>query len=166
MIYTFWYHPMENTSGHLIGFFYMFLLLTQGSLFLTRFHTNRVWTVTLELMVAVHGTLVAVMNGGPNGMWPMFLFGFFGVFVLTQMHGLGWSLRTRLIVTVGYLTAVIGVYATRSITAIHQVIRIPAIEYALVFIVALLVWLGLMLASAIGDRSKAPPVDETEAADR
>ena len=27
IIYTFWYHPMEITGGHLLGFFYMFLLL-------------------------------------------------------------------------------------------------------------------------------------------
>jgi hypothetical protein len=40
-IYTFWYHPIEPTSGHIIGFFYMFLLLLQGSLFFTRIHTNR-----------------------------------------------------------------------------------------------------------------------------
>ena len=35
----------------------------------------------------IHGTLVAVMQG--NGIWPMFLFGFAGIFVITQMHGLG-----------------------------------------------------------------------------
>lgn len=149
VIYTFWYHPMESTSGHLIGFFYVFLLLLQGSLFLTRFHTNRVWTVSLELMVALHGTLVAVMQSGPDGIWPMFLFGFLGVFVLTQMHGLGWSLRTRVIIAATYLLAVIAVYATRDITAVHEVIRIPAIEYVLVFLVALLVWSGLMIAAAV-----------------
>jgi hypothetical protein len=32
---------MENTVGHLAGFFYMVLLLRQGSLFLTRMHINR-----------------------------------------------------------------------------------------------------------------------------
>ena len=54
IVYTFWYHPMEATSGHLIRF----LLLLQGSsLFhLTRAHVN-------------HGTLVAIMQG--DGMWPM-----------------------------------------------------------------------------------------------
>ena len=57
-IYTFWYHPMLNTSGHLIGFFYMFLILIQGSLFLTRAHTNRVWTLCLELLVAVLSLLI------------------------------------------------------------------------------------------------------------
>ena len=44
-VYTFWYHPMENTPGHLVGFLYMFLLLLQGSLFLTRIHLNKWWTL-------------------------------------------------------------------------------------------------------------------------
>lgn len=43
----------------------------------------------------LHGTLVAVMNSGPDGMWPMFLFGFLGVLVITQMHGLGLAKSTR-----------------------------------------------------------------------
>ncbi len=49
-VYTFWYHPMEATSGHLIGFLYMLLLLLQGSLFFTRVHVNRWWTFALEAM--------------------------------------------------------------------------------------------------------------------
>jgi len=44
-IYTFWYHPMVSTSGHLIGFLYMFMLLLQGSLFFTRIHINKWWDV-------------------------------------------------------------------------------------------------------------------------
>jgi hypothetical protein len=144
-IYTFWYHPMENTSGHLIGFVYMFLLLLQGSLFLTRAHTNRWWTLTLELLVAVHGTLVAVMNSGPDGKWPMFLFGFLGVFVLTQMHGLGLGQRARWIFAVGYLGSALVVYSTRSLTEIDEIVRIPAIEYLLAAVVAVLVWAGLKI---------------------
>lgn len=153
-IYTFWYHPMETTSGHLIGFFYMFLLLLQGSLFLTRFHTNRYWTLALELLVVAHGALVAVMNSGPDGMWPMFLFGFLGIFVLTQMHGLGWHLRTRVGIAAAYVAAVFVVYALRDLSEIHEVVRIPAIEYALVFVVALLVWLVAMLVGAIRRRGR------------
>ena len=41
-IYTFWYHPMEIPPGTW-WFLYMFLLLLQGSLFLTRIHINRYW---------------------------------------------------------------------------------------------------------------------------
>ena len=68
-IYTFWYHPMVNPSAHLIGFLYMFLLLLQGSLFFTRIHINRWWTLLMEFTVLIHGTLVAVMQG--NGIWPV-----------------------------------------------------------------------------------------------
>ncbi|MFI6908238.1 hypothetical protein ACIBKY_43745 [Nonomuraea sp. NPDC050394] len=143
-VYTFWYHPMEGTSGHLIGFFYMFLLLVQGSLFLTRAHTNRWWTLTLELCVAVHGTLVAVMTSGPGGAWPMFLFGFLGVFVLTQMHGLGLSRPWLWTFGLGYAAAALIVYGLRADpAAIAKVPLIPAIDYVLVALLALLTWLGL-----------------------
>lgn len=149
-IYTFWYHPMENTFGHLIGFFYMFLLLVQGSLFLTRAHTNRFWTVTLEVMVAIHGTLVAVMSSGPDGLWPMFLFGFLAIFVLTQMHGLGLSRRVRIVISAAYVAAVVLVYSRRGWGSLDEIIRIPAIEYLLVFVLFGLVWLGLLIARSIG----------------
>src|SRR5262249_39192269 len=78
IIYTFWYHPMENTAGHLIGFFYMFLLLLQSSLFFTGVHINKYWTFTQEILVLAHGTMVAIVNG--NNLWPMFFFGFGGIF--------------------------------------------------------------------------------------
>lgn len=146
-IYTFWYHPMENTSGHLIGFFYMFLLLLQGSLFLTRAHTNRWWTLSLELLVAVHGTLVAVMNSGPNGIWPMFLFGFLGVFMLTQLHGVGLSTTARWYVAAVFAVGVLVVYSWRGFDRIDEVVRIPAIEYLLTAVVALLVWVGVRVAA-------------------
>ncbi|MEU8106681.1 hypothetical protein ACWGH8_37620 [Nonomuraea muscovyensis] len=153
-VYTFWYHPMEATSGHLIGFFYMFLLLLQGSLFLTRAHTARWWTVSLELTVAVHGTLVAVMTSGPDGAWPMFLFGFLGVFVLTQMHGLGLSAGVRWVLAAAYVGAVVVVYALRGEVgaALGEVVRIPLIEYALVGVLALLVWLILSAVARVRGR--------------
>ncbi|SEM25054.1 hypothetical protein SAMN05660976_04600 [Nonomuraea pusilla] len=150
-VYTFWYHPMEATGGHLVGFFYMFLLLFQGSLFLTRAHTGRWWTLTLELAVAAHGTLVAVMNSGPGGQWPMFLFGFLGVFVVTQMHGLGLSRAARWAIGLGYGAAAAAVYAARGeLAGVSAVARIPAIEYVLVGVLALLLWLGLRVTRGVG----------------
>ena len=144
-IYTFWYHPMESTSGHLIGFFYMFLLLFQSSLMFTTAHTNRWWTVTLELMVALHGTLVAVMNSGPDGIWPMFLFGFVGIFVITQMHGLGLSAATRWWTAGVVGVAALAVYSWRGLDRIDEVVRVPAIEYLLVAVLAVLIWAPLRL---------------------
>ncbi|WP_461121023.1 hypothetical protein [Saccharothrix stipae] len=148
-IYTFWYHPMESTSGHLIGFFYMFLLLFQSSLMFTTAHTNRWWTLGLELMVALHGTLVAVMNSGPNGIWPMFLFGFVGVFVITQLHGVGLGRTSRWWTAAVIGVAALGVYAWRGYDRIDEVVRIPAIEYLLVAVLALLIWAPLRLVRAI-----------------
>jgi hypothetical protein len=152
VIYTFWYHPIVNTPGHLVGFFYMFLLLVQGSLFFTRAHVNRWWTVTLELMVAVHGALVAIMTSGPQGMWPMFLFGFLAIFVLTQMHGLGLSARIRTIIGAAYIAAVAAVYSWRGWSRLQEITWIPVIEYGLVAVLAGLIAASLWIARTIPDR--------------
>ncbi|GAA3458156.1 hypothetical protein ACFFSW_25730 [Saccharothrix longispora] len=145
VVYTFWYHPVESSSGHLVGFFYMFLLLFQSSLMFTAAHTNRWWTLGLEVMVAVHGALVAVMNSGPGGAWPMFLFGFVGVFVITQMHGVGLSAATRWWIAGSVVVAAACVYSWRGFGKVDEVVRIPAIEYLLVAVLALLVWAPLRL---------------------
>lgn len=143
IIYTFWFHPMVATSGHLIGFFYMFLLMLQGSLFFTPVHLNRIWTTILEVLVLVHGTLVALMN--TNGLWPMFFFGFLGIFVITQMHRISLSSRARWLILAGYIGAAVLIYSGRGIDNIHQITWIPVIEYLAVFVVAGLIWLGVKL---------------------
>ena len=146
-VYTFWYHPMENTPGHLAGFLYMFLLLLQGSLFLTRIHINKWWTLTQEVLVGIHGTLVAIFQG--MGLWPMFAFGFGGIFILTQMHGLGWSRTVRWLVAGVYIVATLVVYSSRGWVQLNEILRIPLIEYLLVFVMAGLVALGLWIAGRI-----------------
>ncbi|MEJ2601536.1 MAG: hypothetical protein P8Z00_24650 [Anaerolineales bacterium] len=151
IIYTFWFHPMEPTSGHLIGFFYMFLLMLQGSLFYTRVHLNRVWTTVLEVLVLFHGALVAVMNA--NNLWPMFAFGFAGIFVITQMHGLKLPLWVRGVILSVYIGLAIWVYGQQDITQIHQVTWIPFIEYLSVFLLAGIFSLGLWLAKRVRNYS-------------
>lgn len=158
-VYTFWYHPMENSSGHLIGFFYMFLLLLQGSLFFTRAHLDRRWTTTLEVTVLVHGTLVAVMQG--NGIWPMFAFGFGGIFVITQMYGLGLARWIRGAILALYCGLVILVYSGRGWPALNEIVRIPLIEYLLVFVLAGLIGGGLWMA---GRSRRASPTEAREGA--
>jgi len=150
-IYTFWYHPMVSTSGHLIGFIYMFLLLLQGSLFFTRIHINKWWMVFNEFTVLIHGALVAVMQG--NGIWPMFAFGFGGIFVITQMHGLGLSRAVRGVLLAVYIGLVLFVYNGRW-AALNEIIRIPVIDYLAVLILAGLFGLGLWVARLVrGNRS-------------
>ena len=133
-VYTFWYHPTEATSGHLIGFLYMFLLFLQGSLFFTHLHLNRWWTLALEVIVLFHGSLVAVMQG--NGLWPMFAFGFGGVFVITQMHGLGLPLLVRVGFLALYCLAALVVYGQLGWARLNEIVRIPVIEYVAVFALA------------------------------
>ncbi len=86
LTYTFWFHPTEGTIGHLMGFFYMFMLMIEMSLANTSIHNDIRWNTVLEVYVAVHGTIVALEAG--NGMWSMFFFGFIFMFIVTQMYGL------------------------------------------------------------------------------
>jgi hypothetical protein len=152
-IYTFWYHPMANTSGHLIGFFYMFLLMLQGSLFFTRLHINRWWMVTQELTVMVHGALVAVMQG--NDLWPMFAFGFAGIFVITQMHGLGLSWRARLAILAAFTVSALWVYSNAGWARLNEIVRIPLIEYLAAFLLAGIFGFGLWLGRRLRPHSNA-----------
>jgi hypothetical protein len=146
-VYTFWYHPMEPTSGHLVGFAYMFLLLLQGSLFFTRVHINRWWTLTQEVAVLAHGTLVAVMQG--NDLWPMFAFGFGGVFVITQMHGLSLTRRVRAMLLALYMGAALWVYSGRGWPRLNEIIRIPVIDYLAVLLLAGMIGAGLWLSERL-----------------
>ncbi len=143
-IYTFWFHPMEPTSGHLIGFLYMFLLLVQGSLFFARVHTNRIWTVVLEATVLVHGTLVALMQG--NGIWPMFAFGFGGIFVITQMHGINLKNWVGWVILAVYIGLALLVYSQRGWIQLNEIIRFPVIEYLTVILLAGLIGSGLWIS--------------------
>ncbi|MFZ1772316.1 MAG: hypothetical protein WAU00_24100 [Caldilinea sp.] len=150
VIYTFWYHPMETTSGHLIGFLYTFLLLLQGSLFFTRVHLNKWWGFALETMVLVHGTLVAIIAS--NGLWQMFFFGFAGIVVATTMHGLGLPRWVRLSILGAYIAFALFVYNQIGLAKIHQITWIPLTYYAVVLALALLIGLGLWLVQKIGAR--------------
>ena len=133
LIYTFWYHPMEATLGHLAGFFYMLVLLSQSVLLFNRAHLNKWWTFFLETLVLVHGTLVAIGQG--NGLWPMFFFGFAAMIVLTQMHGLGLSARARRWAALTFVAGTLLFYGLHGQWArLNEVIRIPFIEYAAVFL--------------------------------
>jgi hypothetical protein len=164
IIYTFWYHPTVGTVGHLAGFFYMFLLLWQSVLLFSRAHFNKWWTLALEVLVLPHGVLVALNQGA--GLWPMFGFGFGAVFILTQMHGLGWAASTKRLVYVGFVLALILSYLlTGRLSQVHEVMRIPVLEYAVVGVLYLLFLAGsgaVSLAHRAGVRSPGRETDATE----
>ncbi len=84
-IYTFWYHPMENTYGHAVGFFYTWMILLQGSLMYTQFHMNCWWRLLMESWFILYGGIVAYQTQTPSDLskWPMFVFGPLLVFAFT-----------------------------------------------------------------------------------
>jgi hypothetical protein len=127
----------------------MFLLLLQGSLFFTRIHANRWWTLALEVMVLVHGTLVAVMQGGQ--LWPMFAFGFGGIFVITQMHGVGLSRWARGLILAAYIGGVLWVY-NGEWPRLNEITRIPVIDYLAVLALAGLISGGLAVSRRVHER--------------
>lgn len=139
VIFTFWYHPMEPSLGHLIGFFYMFLLMSQISLAHTQAHFNKYWQFSLEFLVLIHGVAVALMVG--NGMWPMFGFGFGAVTVITYIYLLKLPKAVRLSIQLLYMVLAIIVYtgglnSNRNLGKIYEITFIPFIEYLLVFVFA------------------------------
>jgi len=144
--YTFWYHPMADTPGHLMGFFYMFMLFVQGSLFFTRAHVNRWWTAFLELFVVIHGTTVAYFHiagqAGPG--WAQFLFGGLGIFLITQLHGVNLTRLQKWLVA-GAVFAVAASYYASHLDELVQVPRVIVSRYVLVAILAVLIWLVMKL---------------------
>ncbi len=98
----------------------------------------------MEVIVLVHGSMVAYALG--DGLWPMFFFGFGGVFVITQMHGVGLKLWTKLVVLAAYFGAVVGVYSQLGWSRITEIARIPAVDYLAVLVLAGLMGGGLWIA--------------------
>ena len=142
VIYTFWFHPMIPTWGHLIGFIHVVLVMTQGSLMFLRVHLNKRWMFLLEILVLPHAFQVALNQG--SDIWPMFFFGFSAIFLVTQMHGLGFRRWARQAFYGSFLLLTLYVYLVmREPYQVNEVIRIPLIEY-----LALFVMYGIYLAGA------------------
>lgn len=141
IVYTFWFHPIETNLGHMLGNAYILMLLLQGSLFFTRSHTNRYWTLALETMVLVHGAMVAYLSDIQSA--SMFIFGFLAIFVITQMHGLGLSRRIRWLIGSVVIAAALLWYSGDWKTMLQHLGAIPLIEYMVAFVLSGLIWLVL-----------------------
>lgn len=147
VIYTFWFHPIEITLGHLLGTFYVLMLLLQGSLFFTRFHTNKKWTVLLEMFVLIHGTLIAYLNvnsGSPS----MFAFGFLTLFFVNQLYGLTSSKKVISLLTMIYAFIVVAYY-WQDLQQAQEIIRIPMALYIGVAFIVLLYFIGCFVKKII-----------------
>ena len=146
VIYTFWFHPMVPTWGHLIGFIHVVLIMAQGSLMFMRAHLNKRWMFLLEILVLPHAFQVA-LNQSSN-IWPMFFFGFAAIFLITQMHGLGLKPWVRQVFYASFLLLTLYVYLVmREPYQVNEVLRIPLIEYLVLFIMYWIYLAGAWLSS-------------------
>jgi hypothetical protein len=83
-----------------------------------------------------------------NNMWPMFFFGFTGIFVITQMHGLGLPKWAKWLILGIFIALTLAVYNGQWVR-LNEIIRIPLIEYLAVFVFAGLIGGGLWVARRI-----------------
>mgnify|MGYP000271259922 CR=1 FL=1 len=146
-IFTFWFHPMEFTWSHTIGFLYMYLLFIQSSLTRTKIHNNLYWKFTLEILVLVHGTVVAFTT--QNAPWAMFLFGFAAIFFITQIYGLGlkkWVIHaSQAVFVLIALVTYSGLIGDRTFVDINEIFRIPVIDYVLIFVFVYAIYLPYVI---------------------
>ncbi|XP_050388334.1 uncharacterized protein LOC126807635 [Patella vulgata] len=164
-IYTFWYHPMENTWGHVMGFALTWMIMLQGSLMYTVFHQNKYWRLFVEAFVVIHGTVVAVQTGGPamlgTSIWPMFTFGFSMVLVLTQIFLLSFWRRIhfvfRFLPFFIYIGVVVYMYSWipdkngQTWVRMQEIIRIPLVYYLFLFYVWFLLFVFLKIESKMSN---------------
>jgi hypothetical protein len=86
----------------------------------------------------------------------MFAFGFGGIFVITQMYGLGLSRMVRMVLLLAYCASVVWVYSGRGWGKLNEIIRIPVIDYLLVFVLTGLFAGGLWIARKVRPASPNP----------
>lgn len=158
VIYTFWFHPMIPTWGHIVGFMQVMLVMVQGSMIFTKMHVNRKWIFLNEILVLPHAALIAINQGG--GIVFMFLWGFGTIFIVTQMHGLGLKTWVKNLFYAGFTISLFLTYAfIREPFEISEIIRIPMIDYILIFL-TYGVWLLFARISGKIDSFRVPEMSK------
>jgi hypothetical protein len=152
-IYTFWYHPMENTLGHLLGFAYTGLLMLQGSLIYTPIHCNKYWILVLELWVLLHAPTISAQKN--DGGWALFTFGFLIVAAVTQIFVLPiwpsgkkwfWVRLIPLLIVLGVAFAIFD--TVLPLSGIYKITFIPIAEWGLVFLETGIIWVVFRTTNA------------------
>jgi hypothetical protein len=86
--------------------------------------------------------------------WQMFLFGFFTIFVITQMHGIGLGKKSRWGIVISYLLCVLFTYWGRGLESL-EILRIPVADFALVYLFAAIGWTPWLIHKALQHKRPA-----------
>ncbi len=165
-IHTFWFHSMENTYGHALGFVHTWMFFLQASLMYSKLHLNEWWRLLQQAWVAFHGAMVAYQTGDPSKiapMWPMFAFGCLLPLVITQIFILPFWKKipawTRIFPFLVLMAVIIGNYSWipdnqgRAWVRIQEIIRIPAIYYLGVILMFVFTYIFVLIDNKIRERS-------------
>jgi len=89
----------------------------------------------------------------------MFLFGFAGIALITQIHGLGLERWSKRAIYVAFLVSALAVYGLteRRLAGLNDVIRIPVIDYLLILIIYGIFWLIFALLRGFARLRPAQP---------
>jgi hypothetical protein len=95
--------------------------------------------------------MAAIQNA--NSLWSMFFFGFGGIFVIIQMHGLNLQGRVKRALLALYISGAVFIYSGRGVSHLWEPFTIPLIDYPGVIVLAL--QFGLVVrASALWRRER------------
>jgi len=167
IIYTFWYHPFENTWAHSFGFFHTAIVLLQGSLIYTEMHLNKYWRLINESWVLLHATVVALQTADPskpNNIWPMFCFGFGFMLFMTQVYILPFwkkiSVYYRAIPPIFYFIATFvtyGVALPDGIGKVYEIFFISSLQYINMFLAWLFLYFLIWVESKLEWQRQSKP---------
>ncbi|KAI9142483.1 hypothetical protein BKA69DRAFT_255150 [Paraphysoderma sedebokerense] len=166
VVINFWYHPVETTLAHFLGFFYQLLMMVHTSLLFHVDHRNRYWTLFLEVNVLIHGFTTGLIQ--ENSAYLVFLYGFATVFFVTQIWGIPstrWQsfLTQKKKITKEYIALIVGVLVAylafaitnfaleKKIQRLFLLLAIPVAEYGLVLLYYLLFLIGFFVFKKIAD---------------
>lgn len=85
----------------------------------------------------------------------MFLFGFLGILVLTQVYARIFSQRVKVLRTVGFVVCCVMAYWSKPFHQVNEPIRIPIIDYLGVLILSGVLFVIMKLSSCFQHSSQS-----------
>jgi hypothetical protein len=99
-----------------------------------------------------------VQQGGT--IWPMFLFGFAAIFVVTQMWGLGLPRWVKALIIALFVGSAAVVYWGQPMTSVLRIAAIPAIEYLSVGLLMIVVGIPILIYNRMKRGEYVPAMEK------